>query len=300
MSRYTRHVTRFITIIACALFAMPVSAAVLFSEPRQVDVAPNQTFEVSYFIDTQEDDINAIEATLVFPTDLLELKEIRDGNSIINFWVDRPAISQSPMTFAGIIPGGYRFPKGLVLSFVFVSKGNGTGAIHLEQARTLKNDGLGTEAPLTLAFSSVTVSETPKTPTPVATPITDTDIPESFRPELSRDASIFDGKWFLSFATQDKGTGIDYYEVQESHAWGYGSWVKTPSPYVLIGQNPSLPIRVKAVDRAGNERIETVVAVPHVRTVFENMLMLGIIMLVAVLLLIRNWHTLRSLSKKKI
>jgi len=293
------HASYFVTVLACVLFAMPASAAVLYSEPRQIDVTQNQTFEVSYFLDTQEDDINAIEGTLIFPTDLLELKEIRDGNSIINFWVERPTVSQTPITFAGIIPGGYRFPKGLVLSFVFASKGNGTGAIHLEKARTLKNDGLGTEASLTLAFSSVTVSDFPKLPTPAAIPIIDTDVPESFRPELARESSIFDGKWFLSFATQDKGTGISHYEVQETYAWGNGSWVKASSPYVLVGQNPSLPIRVKAIDRAGNERLETVVAIPHVRTAFENVFMLGIIIFGAVLFLIWNRHALRSLPKKK-
>jgi hypothetical protein len=287
MKRYTLHATRSIGIIACALFAMPASAASLYSEPRQIEVAPNQTFEVSLFLDTQDDDINAVEGTVEFPADLLELKEIRDGNSIINFWVERPTVSQTSVAFSGIIPGGYRFPKGLVLSLVFAAKGNGSGIIHVEKARTLRNDGQGTEAPLSVAFSSFTVSEAPEFPAPAVAPILDTDIPESFRPELSRDPSIFDGKWFLSFATQDKGTGIERYEVQESYAWGRGSWVKASSPHVLIGQNPALPIRVKAIDRAGNERIESAIAVPHVRTAFENDLMIGIIILVILMLLVK-------------
>lgn len=294
MPRFTLHATRFISTIACALFAMPVSAAVLYSEPRQIEVAPNQEFEVALFLDTEGDDINAIEGTLEFSSDILELKEIRDGNTIINFWVERPELGKTPVSFSGIIPGGYRFPKGLVLSFVFVAKGNGTGVIHVEKARTLRNDGQGTEAPLTIAFSSVIVSEKPEIPAPPVAAILDTDAPESFRPEISREASIFDGKWFLSFATQDKGTGIDRFEVQETHAWGNGSWIKASSPYALLGQNPSLPIRVKAIDRVGNERIETVIAIPHARSLFENALLIGILMLVILLLLVRQ----RSFRKK--
>jgi hypothetical protein len=288
MQRYTLHATRLIALLVCALFAMPTSAALLFSEPRQIEVAPQQEFEVSFFLDTQEDDVNAIEGVLEFPADILELKEIRDGNSIITFWVERPALSQTSVAFSGIIPGGYRFPKGLVLSFVFAAKGNGTGIIHVEKARILKNDGKGTDAPLTLGFSSVTVSEKPEFPAPPVVAISDTDAPESFRPEISRDPTIFDGKWFLSFATQDKGTGIDRYEVQESYAWGRGSWVEASSPYVLVGQNPSLSIRVKAVDRAGNERVETVAVISHVRTLFESAVLIGILLLVLVRLLLKQ------------
>ncbi|MCC6563659.1 hypothetical protein IT087_02095 [Candidatus Uhrbacteria bacterium] len=295
MSRFTLYATRLIAFAACIFFAMPVSAALLFSEPTQIAVTPNQEFEVAFYLDTQEDDLNAMEGVLAYPTDLLELKEIRDGSSIINFWVDRPTLDQSPVTFSGIIPGGYRFPKGLVLSFVFKAKKDGAGVVHIEKARALRNDGLGTEAPLTLAFSSVMVSAAPKVPAPAVTPMLDTEAPESFRPELARDPSIFDGKWFLSFATQDKATGIDRYEVQESYAWGNGSWIKASSPYVLVGQNPSFPIKIKAIDRAGNERIESVPVVPHVRTSYENAVLIGIIILVALILLAKQ----RSVWKRK-
>ncbi len=264
------------------------SAALLFSEPRQIEVTPNQTFEVGVFLDTQNDDINAIEGILVFSSDLLELKEIRDGNSIINFWVERPVLSQTPVTFAGIIPGGYRFPKGLILSLVFQAKGNGTGTIRLENAHTLRNDGQGTETPLTLAFSSVVISDNPQFPPPAVSPIVDTIPPESFRPELSRDPSIFNNQWFLSFATQDKGSGIDHYEVRETYAWGQGSWERAESPYVMRGQNPSLAVDIKAVDRAGNSRMETTAPIKHVPSIVETIIFYGLIMLMILLVLVRR------------
>lgn len=54
--------------------------------------------------------------------------------------------------------------------------------------------------------------------------------------------------------SNDKQTGIDYYEVKE----GEGNWVKTESPYLLKDQARQSVIQVKAVDKASNERIETI------------------------------------------
>lgn len=288
MNRKSQIANRILIIAMGMMIAFPASAALLFSEPRQIEVAPSQIFEVGLYLDTEQDNINAIEGTLLFPTDLLELKEIRDGNSIINFWVERPLVGQASTTFSGIIPGGYRFPKGLVLSFVFQAKGNGAGTIRIEKARTLRNDGQGTETPLTLAISSFAISENPQFPLPVVTPIVDKEAPEQFLPVISRDSSVFNNKWFLSFATQDKGSGIDHYEVQESYAWGWGSWETASSPYVLIGQNPSFSINVKAVDKAGNMRIIAVAPIPHTRTFIEMFILYGIIILGVLLLVVKE------------
>lgn len=296
MKRFTLHATRFIALLAGLLMAMPASAALLFSEPRQIEITPDQTFEVGVFLDTQNDDINAIEGEIEFPQDLLELREIRDGNSIINFWVDRPVLGPSPMRFSGIIPGGYRFPKGLVLSLVFQSKKNGSGTIRIENAHTLRNDGQGTETPLTLAISSFIISEQPQFPPPAVMPIVDNTPPETFQPELSSDFAIFSGKLFLSFATQDKGTGIDHYEVREMFAWGMGSWVRAESPYVLIGQNASFPVEVKAVDRTGNSRISRTVQLKRSPSANE-LIALGVLLAMALMLvLIRKRRKFISLT----
>ena len=77
-------------------------------------------------------------------------------------------------------------------------------------------------------------------------------------PEIARDPTIFDGKWFLVFATQDKGLGIDHYEIKETRYRFFGSfsrWISAESPYALRDQELKSYILVKAVDKAGNERI---------------------------------------------
>jgi len=71
---------------------------------------------------------------------------------------------------------------------------------------------------------------------------------------------MFEGKYFLVFATQDKKSGIAHYEVQENRRQKIESrkWIETESPYILKDQELRSYIFVKAVDKAGNERIAVV------------------------------------------
>ncbi len=253
MSRLVAFVSILVLLFGC--IPTPSHAAVLFLDPPVVQVKPHSTFQIDLVIDTQTEDINALEGKLHFPADLLTVKEIRDGGSIINFWVEHPEIQESVVSFSGIIPGGYQFPRGNVLSFVFESKTNGDGQVTIDEARVLRNDGKGTSVALSLAPMAFHIAENVETVTPSVGDIQDHDIPELFTPVVAKDPLIFDGKWFLSFATQDKGSGIARYEVRESAWWGSGSWRTASSPYVLKRQDPARPIFVKAIDRAGNERV---------------------------------------------
>ena len=54
--------------------------------------------------------------------------------------------------------------------------------------------------------------------------------------------------YFLSFATADKTSGIDYYEIKE----GKRDFKKATSPYLLEEQKLGRKILVKAYDKAGN------------------------------------------------
>ena len=81
----------------------------------------------------------------------------------------------------------------------------------------------------------------------------DTKAPEEFIPKIGQDISVFEGKYFLSFSTTDKMSGINHYEVSETI--DKDDWKTAESPYVLEDQNLNSLIKVKAVDKAGNERI---------------------------------------------
>jgi len=78
--------------------------------------------------------------------------------------------------------------------------------------------------------------------------------PEPFKLEIGQDPTVFEGKYFLSFYTTDKTSGIDYFEIKE----GKRASKIISSPYVLEDQTLQSKITVKAIDKAGNERISQI------------------------------------------
>lgn len=275
-----RHAFLLVAALSFFLFPSTGHAAVLFTDPPSVEVRPGGTFQLDIAVDTQGQDINALEGKILFPAEILKLKEVRDGNSIINFWVERPTVSDAPVSFSGIIPGGYQFPRGFILTLVFEANAEGQGVVAVDAARVLLNDGNGTQAPLSLAPTMVRVASDVTQPAPGVEPIMDTVPPELFVPVLAQDPLIFDGAWFLSFATQDKGSGIDHYEIRESAWWGNGFWKTGTSPYRLLRQDPARSIFVKAVDKAGNERVVMVQPIGEAPFPYEICIVLGILLVI--------------------
>jgi len=252
-----------IILVACllSLVAGPALAAEVSFDTKTQEVKANQSFEVGVFINTDNESINALEGQIVFPVDLLEPKEIRDGNSIVNFWIERPKIESDKIHFSGITPGGYLGKKGLIFSVIFQSIQEGSGSIEIQDIKALLNDGKGTKANTTISNLQLVISKQVPASQPAVVEKKDTDIPETFEPIVTSDPAVFDGKYFLVFATQDKGSGIDYYEIKESRQKFlkiFKKWVIAESPYVLKDRKLRSYVYIKAVDKAGNERIAVV------------------------------------------
>lgn len=248
-------------IIFMLFFAIPVFAAEIYFDTKTQEIKVNQLFEVVIFINTDEESINAVEGKIVFPEKLLKLKEIRDGNSIINFWIERPRAKNGEILFSGIIPGGYMDKKGLIFSIIFQAIQEGRGSIEIRDIKALLNDGKGTKADTTISNSQFAISGQEPASRPAVFEKKDIDMPETFEPTVASDPAIFDGKYFLVFATQDKASGIDFYEVKESRQGLFSifkSWMPVESPFVLNDQELRSFIFVKAIDKAGNKRIAVV------------------------------------------
>jgi len=262
------------------------AAELKLSSPNELSVG--QQFQVDVILNTEGEQINAIEGKIVFPDELLEVKEIRDGNSIVNFWIERPKAETRKDTntntnlhesvrvdscgetnnscgfvyFSGIMPGGYNGSQGLILSTIFLAKKEGSGLIEIQKAKTLLNDGKGTEAEVRIKNLEFRISKSSASQIPNSKfQIPDTEPPEDFKPEVAQNPEMFEGKYFLVFATQDKGSGIAGYFVHETTRKKDATridtkrWVEAESPYVLKDQKLKSFIYVKAVDKAGNERI---------------------------------------------
>jgi len=269
MQNYNSKFKIIISLIFIFLF-LPLVAkgAILYFEPSKGEYHLGDTFIVDLRIDTEEECINTVKAIVSFPKDLLEVKDFSTGNSILSLWLESPKIDQKEglISFVGGIPGGFCGPlpgepekPNLLGRIIFrvvsrdVSRSLAQVAFR-NDSQVLLNDGFGTPAKLTLKEAIFTILpeklEIPKEEWQEE--LAKDDIPpEPFEIKISQDPNIFGGKYFIVFSTTDKQTGIDHYEVKE----GKKDWKRAESPYLLEDQSLKSIIKVKAVDKAGNERI---------------------------------------------
>lgn len=277
--------------LVCALMtALPVEAAEIFFGAHSTEVSQEKPFEVGVFLNTDGQLINAIEGKIIFPKDELDFLHMQDGGTIISLWIETPSVPQKnrqessevqEIVFSGIIPGGYEGSQGYLFSLIFQAKQQGQAVITTSDEKLLLHDGVGLEAQVRRAPLQLSIEDGIQGKE--FTPPFDGEAPEPFTPYISRSEDIFEGRWFLVFSTHDKGTGIDHYEVQEKREYrvgriqyAKGKWVRTESPYVLTDQQLKSTVSIKAVDRAGNERIEKIIAAYSLRW-YENYLMWAII-----------------------
>lgn len=197
------------------------------------------------------------------------------------------------LTFAGGVPGGYcgKIPgdpgdSNILGKIIFdvIAPGITEGSfkiasVNLSPENTvLLNDGLGTEAKLMQENANFKIVSTrQKQGNDWEEELKqDKTMPESFVIEVNRDPKIFENKYFAIFSTMDKQTGIDHYEILEIRPGEYAQenisfvdiinllfgrtnklpavWKTASSPYLLNDQALTSIIKIKAVDKAGNER----------------------------------------------
>ncbi len=106
------------------------------------------TFNVSIFTNTKENDINAIKVDLKFDQKNLQIASPSTGKSFISVWVSQPSFSniKGEATFQGGIPSpGINTSSGLVSTITFraIRPGEATISI-LDSSQILLDDGKGT------------------------------------------------------------------------------------------------------------------------------------------------------------
>lgn len=283
-------------------FVAPVHAATLYIDPGTAEVFRGDAITLSVRLDTDEaanECINAVDGVITYPDSITPV-DISVGKSIFSMWVEPPTIHKEnqTITFAGGIPNGYcgrvqgdpNLTNTLV-ELIFRAPGlrtetteqNTTAVIDFGAATTAYvNDGQGTKAVLrtigtTLALRDTVGSQIKDDWKDVVTG--DTIIPEVFSIDLQREEKTFDGKYFIVFNTTDKQSGLSHYEVieesaAESKLFHFGAvtspWIEAPSPYPLRDQSLRSVIRVKAIDKAGNEYIATLIPDASLRAPFVS------------------------------
>lgn len=201
--------------------------------------------------------VNAFSGALRYPPGMEPIGQ-DDGNSIVTLWVERPAAADNAIRFTGIVPGGYSGERGKLFAATFRATSAGDAVFTLDDIRVLANDGAGTPEPVVRAPLALVVAQ--ESVESYAEP-EDYEPPEPFTPVLGRDPGLFAGREYAAFMTADKGSGIDRYEVAETrlpYLIAPLSFTRAESPHVLRDQVGTSDMYIKAIDRAGNERIEVI------------------------------------------
>lgn len=252
----------FLVSVLYLLSSSGVQAASLEMRPVLLNAGG---FKLDVFLSADGEVLNAVEGKIHIPSDL-RIREVRSSDSIVSLWVEKPEFKNGQIVFSGVMPGGFsgildpynpESDSGKLLEIFFSDKPAKNSEIKIEEARVFLNDGLGTSKEL--APQKLAVSNSSLFGLPIKIESRDTSSPEEFLPVVSKDSSIFDNKWFLSFAAVDKQSGIASYYVYESktreESVSEQQWEKTESPYLLKDQSLKSYIFVRAVDGVGNEKI---------------------------------------------
>lgn len=126
-----------------------VSAATLLLSSSSGTFETESTFTVSLFLNTEEKVVNALDVTVSFPPDKLQLVSPSTGQSVVGIWIAPPFIDNQKGTinFQGGIPGGLQSSKALITTLTFRAKAIGTAPVRiLDSSRVLLHDGQGTDA----------------------------------------------------------------------------------------------------------------------------------------------------------
>lgn len=316
-------------------------AAALYIDPANSTLYRGDAITLAVRLDVDEEAgecINAVDATIEYPANI-DPVDVSVGKSIFSVWVEEPTINRDSrtITFAGGVPNGYcgrvqgdPMLTNTLVELVFRSPGFVVGAADTEDAnravvvatdatRAYLNDGRGT-AVVPERYSAIINLERgtgPELQDPWNDAVdADTIPPEEFSIQLyQQDIS---GKWIITYSTTDKQTGIDQYQVMEepidnlgSFQWGRADapWIEPdhPNTFMLRDQSLNSVIRVRAIDKAGNERIATLIPDESLRgtnvtAVAQNSIFVaGIVLLgailVVVIMVVRQYFKRRARSE---
>jgi hypothetical protein len=132
---------------ALLLSPQTVYAAAFLLSPTSGTFTVGSTFDVQILLDTDDESINALDVSLRFPPDKLQLVSPKTSLSIISVWTSQPKFNNQngSVRLQGGIPGGVNVNSALVATLTFRVKSVGNAIVSFgDESKALLNDGLGT------------------------------------------------------------------------------------------------------------------------------------------------------------
>lgn len=164
-------------ILTCLVFFLTfvvrAKAATLYLLPEARTFGMGQEFSVDIKVNTEEISINATQATVRFPNNILELLSADKEDSTFNFWVEEPTISNENGTliFIGGTAKGVSGESLQVLKVKFKARGIGMAELTMTEAVVTAADGKGTNILSTIEGTSISVGTEVVKPEPPPTPV---------------------------------------------------------------------------------------------------------------------------------
>src|SRR3989338_4398375 len=152
-----------------AFGALDISAASLSLLPKGQTFNMGQEFTADLVVNTEDVKINAAQAVINFPPEVLQAVSVDRGKSIFNFWVEDPVISNGKISFIGGTSEEISGAPLLIFTAKFKAIGAGKADITLSEGVVTASDGKGTNVLSTVKGASVAVSTAvvPPEPAPI-------------------------------------------------------------------------------------------------------------------------------------
>ena len=227
----------------------------LYFEKPESEIRVGDTVILHAYLDTGNVEINGIEGT-VKVNGPVSVQNLSVAGSVFSLWPNKPSLSGEEISFVGGSPSGVFGKKNKAFSIIFRATEIGKINFSVKIADVFLNDGKGTRLAVVGANETVEVLAAGKEVKNELSDliVNDKTLPNPFKIELGQDANIAAGKYFISFYATDDASGINRYEVRENNLPA----VRSGNTYVLEDQSLKGVVEVKAIDNAGNFRIETI------------------------------------------
>jgi hypothetical protein len=190
-----------LVFVFCILLKTNTSeAATLSFSPSSTNISEGNIVSIRVSTNTLGKSVNNAEATIQFPTDLLEVVSVNKSSSIFSLWVEEPKFSNVAGTVSfngGISNPGYIGSNGTLATITFKAKKSGVATVLFADAAVRENDGLGTDILSGRGTSVIQISGPKETETPTpTTPVSTTKDTKPSKPIVTSDTHPDQNSWY--------------------------------------------------------------------------------------------------------
>jgi hypothetical protein len=265
-----------VSVIFSTLFSSAY-AAQIFTSPSKSSVSVDETFRVRVGSDTLGKNINNAEATITFPTDLIQVLSIDSSSSIFNLWVTNPTFSNASGTITfngGVSNPGFSGSNGTIFWITAKAKKPGSATFKIQDASVRANDGLGTNVISGVKNSTVSIVAITEKPKEVEKPSDEKDVvaPDILSATLEKNEK---DELIVVFNARDN-VGIEYFTIEIDGKLEKIKAINNSASYVIPYLDEGIyNANISAIDRAGNVKkqilvIPIVTSAPEITYVSKN------------------------------